>query len=94
MLDLNKNLNQLIKAYQSKSPKCDKCPSFEEEIRKSEIKIKSLEIEIQILKENEDTRREKSIKKCTSLLNENKALKSQVQQLSITVESFQILKNY
>ena len=40
------------------------------------------------MKENENTRRENSIKKCTSLLNENESLKSQVQQLSTTLGKF------
>ena len=65
LIDLNKQLDQLVKNYQSRIPKCDKCPTFEEEIKKSEIKIKSIENEIMILKESENTRRENSIKKCT-----------------------------
>ena len=83
-IDLKKQLDQLVKTYQSRILKCDKCPTFEEEIKKSKINIKSLENEILILKENEDTRRENSIKKCTLLLNENECLKTQVQQLSTT----------
>ena len=88
MIELNEQLDQLVKTYQSRIPKCDKCPIFEEEIKKSEIKMKSLENEILILKENENTRRENSIKKCTQLLNENESLKTQVQQLSTTLDKF------
>ena len=64
------------------------CPTFEEEIKKSEIKIKSLENEILILKENENNRRENSIEKCTQVINENESLKTQVQQLSTTLDKF------
>ena len=52
------------------------------------MNIKSLENEILILKEIENTRRENSIKKCTQLLNENESLKTQVQQLSTTLDKF------
>ena len=64
LIELNEQLDQLVKTYQSRIPKCDKCPTFEEEIKKLEIKIKSLENEILILKESENTRIENSIKKC------------------------------
>ena len=40
------------------------------------------------MKESENTRRENSIKRCTQLLNENESLKTQVQQLSTTLEKF------
>ena len=53
LIECNKQLDQLVKTYQSRIPKCDKCPTFEEEIKKSEINIKSLENEILILKESE-----------------------------------------
>ena len=86
LIVLNEQFDQLVKTYQSRIPKCDKCPTFEEEIKKSEINIKSLENEILILKENENTRRENSVKKWTQLLNENESLKIQVQQLSTTLE--------
>ena len=88
MIELNEQIDQLVKTYQSRIHKCDKCPIFEEEIKKSEINIKSLENEILILKESENTRRENSIKKCTQLLNENESLKIQVQQLSTTLDKF------
>ena len=88
LIECNEQLDQLVKNYQRRIPKCDKCPTFEEEIKKSEINIKSLENEILILKENENTRRENSIKKCTQLLNENESLKTQVQQLSTTLDKF------
>ena len=61
MIELNKQLDQLVKTYQSRIPKCDKCPLFEEEIKKLEINIKSLENKILILKESENTRRENSL---------------------------------
>ena len=76
LIELNEQLDQLVKNYQSRIPKCDKCPTSEEEIKKSEINIKSLENEILILKESENTRRENSIKRCTQLLNENESLKT------------------
>jgi hypothetical protein len=88
LIECNEQLDQLVKTYQSRIPKCDKCPTFEEEIKKSETNIKSLENEILILKENENIRRENSIKKCTQLLKENESLKTQVQQLSTTLDKF------
>ena len=81
LIEVNEQLEQLVQTYQSRIPKCDKCLTFEEEIKKSEINIKSLENEILILKESENTRRENSIKRCTQLLNENESLIIQVQQL-------------
>ena len=40
------------------------------------------------MKESKNTRRENSIKRCAQLLNENKSLKTQVQQLSTTLDKF------
>ena len=61
---------------------------LKKKLKKPEIRIKSLENEIMILKESENTRRENSIKKCTQLLNENESLKTQVQHLSTTLDKF------
>lgn len=67
---------------------CENCKFLKQEQTEFEAKFEKLKKEHLVLKENDDTKRKNFINKCTSLLNENAALKTKTKNLEIALSKF------
>ena len=38
LIELNEQLDQLVKTYRSRIPKCDKCPTFKKKLKNQKLK--------------------------------------------------------